>query len=252
MISAVVLTKNEEKNIKRCLSSLTWADEIIIIDDYSTDFTIRKIEKTNKKAKIYRRHLNNDFAAQRNYGLSKAKGDWILFLDADEIIPEALASEIYNLQFTIYKNYDGFYVKRRDFFMGREMKHGEVGNVKILRFGKRPASQTSRGKWKRKVHEYWDIDGKIGELENPILHHHTRNLSDFVNAINNYSTIHAGENEREGKRSNIWKIIFYPVGKFIYNYFFRLGFLDGTEGFIMAVMMSFHSFLAWTKIWLMD
>ena len=102
MISAVVLTKNEEKNIKRCLESLTLADEIIIIDDYSTDFTIRKIEKTNKKAKIYKRHLNNDFAGQRNYGLSKAKGEWVLFVDADEIIPEALASEIYNLQFTIY------------------------------------------------------------------------------------------------------------------------------------------------------
>src|SRR5260221_2532809 len=250
MISAVVLTKNEEKNIKRCLGSLTWVDEIIIIDDYSTDFTIRKIEKTNKKAKIYKRHLNNDFAGQRNYGLSKAKGEWVLFVDADEIIPEALASEIYNLQFTIYKNYDGFYLKRRDYFLGREMKHGEVGNVKILRLAKKDF-----GEWHRAVHEEWNpstpLRSIVGELRNPILHYHTRNLSDFVNAINNYSTIHASENEHEGKRSNIWKIIFYPAGKFIYNYFFKLGFLDGIQGFIMAVMMSFHSFLAWTKIWLM-
>src|SRR3990167_11562432 len=92
MISAVVLTKNEEKNIERCINSLLWCDEIVIIDDYSEDETINKIK--NAKVKIFQRKLNGDFAGQRNFGLEKASGEWVLFVDSDEEVSRELREEI--------------------------------------------------------------------------------------------------------------------------------------------------------------
>src|SRR5216684_4115292 len=97
MITVVILTKNEENNIRNCINSLLWCDEIIIIDDYSTDATLLEIsnlKSQNLKIKIFKRKLNNDFAIQRNFGLSKAKGEWILFIDADEIVSKLLKREI--------------------------------------------------------------------------------------------------------------------------------------------------------------
>ncbi len=236
MISVVILAKNEERNIGDCLANLAWCSEIIVIDDYSTDKTSNIAKKYG--VYIYKRHLNSDFASQRNFGLSKAANDWVLFVDADERISKLLSREI--LQKTKNTNYGGFYIKRNDYFMGRELKYGETGNIKLLRLAR-------KGKWKRKVHEYWDAGNNVGELKNPILHYHNQSLTEFIDKINNYSNIHAYENKKEGKYSNIWKIIFFPLGKFLYNFIFRLGFLDGVEGLIMAVMMSFHSFLSWSK-----
>ncbi|HSX48707.1 MAG TPA: glycosyltransferase family 2 protein [Candidatus Saccharimonadales bacterium] len=239
MISAVILTKNEERNIQRCIKSLQWCDEIVIVDDYSTDKTLSKV----KECKVFKRKLNGNFAAQRNFGLSKAKGDWILFIDADEIVTKELQKEIATR--IKYSERNGFYLKRKDIFLGRELNYGETGNIKLLRLAKR-----NSGKWKRKVHEYWDINGEMCELPSPIIHYHDTNLSGFITKINYYSEIHAKENIKAGKRSNLLKIIFYPLGKFFVNYFLKLGFLDGTRGFIMATIMSFHSFLSWSRVWM--
>ena len=124
MISALVLTKNEEKNIKKCLQSLSWCDELILIDDYSEDKTLQIVRACHCVIKIYKRKLNNNFAAQRNFGLSKAKGDWILFIDADEVVSKSLREEIREKT----KKQNGFYIskacafsiKRKDYFLGKE------------------------------------------------------------------------------------------------------------------------------------
>jgi glycosyltransferase involved in cell wall biosynthesis len=252
MISAVVLTKNEEKNIVPCLRSLAWCDEIIIVDDYSEDETVKKSQISNLKSqnqnlklKIYKRQLNNDFASQRNFGLKKAKGDWVLFLDADERVSHALRAEIFNFQFSIFKNYNGFYLRRKDWFGRRWLKYGETANVKLLRLAKKDA-----GSWKRKVHEVWEVKGEIGELKNPILHYPHPTISDFLKQINFYSTLHAQALWEEKVRPSLWRIIFYPLGKFFQNYIWRRGFLDGMPGLIVALMMSFHSFLAQSKLYL--
>src|SRR5258708_22553878 len=238
-ISAVILTKNEEKNIKRCIESLLWCNEIIIIDDYSEDKTLREIK--NFKARVYRRHLNSNFAQQRNFGLSKANSDWVLFLDADEIITLELKREILDVNFQT-DDYNGFYIKRRDYFMGRQLKYGETGNIKLLRLGKKNA-----GKWKRSVHETWEIKERVGELKNTIHHYPHQTIREFIDDINFYSTIHAQENKKT-KFANIFYIITYPLGKFFVNYFLKLGFLDGGEGIVMAIFMSLHSFLAWGQL----
>jgi glycosyltransferase involved in cell wall biosynthesis len=241
MITAIILTKNEEERIEKCIKSLLWCDEIIIVDDYSIDKTLRIARKF--KTIVYHRHLNNDFAQQRNFGLSKAGNEWVLFVDGDEIITKKLREEI--LSRTEKTNCKGFYLQRRDIFLGTEMKHGETGNIKLLRLAIR-----NSGKWQRKVHEYWNVKGKVLELENRILHEKNENLNEFIDKLNFYSDIHARELKRERKSSNLLKVIFWPAGKFISNYFLKLGFMDGGAGFIIAVMMSFHSYLAWSKLWM--
>ncbi|SRR5258708_3148676 len=248
MISAVVLTKNEEGNIIKCIESLLWCDEIIIVDDFSIDQTINRIDKLHKKQiKIYRRKLNNDFASQRNYSLLKATGDWVLFIDSDEIVSKELQKEIQEKIGLFYiSKACHFVIKRHDFFIGKELKFGETGNIKLLRLARR---NLGTDKWKRKVHEYWDVKGETIELINPILHFPHKSLSSFLDKINFYSDLHAISLKEENKKSSILKIIIWPTGKFVYNFIFRLGFLDGAEGFIIASMMSFHSFLAWSKVW---
>lgn len=241
MISAVVLAKNEEKNIAECLRTLRWCDEIVVIDDYSQDKTAEIAKKFS--ARVYKRHLNDNFAAQRNFALKKTAGVWVLFVDADERVTEALAWQI--KQKTENTKLNGFYIKRLDVVWGSVVRHGEAGSVWLLRLARRDA-----GRWKRAVHEVWEATGEIGQLEEPLFHHPHPTLHEFTKKLDWYSTLHAKENFAEGKKSSLWKIIFYPRLKFFQGWIFQRGFLDGMPGFMLAVMMSFHSFLAWSKLWL--
>lgn len=243
MITAVVLTKNEEKNIAKCLATLRFCGEVIVVDEYSTDRTVEIARRYG--ARVFQRHLKEDFAAQRNFGLSKAKGDWVLFVDSDERVTAALAAEI-KKQIAGAPSV-GFYIKRRDFIWDRELRHGEPGNVKLLRLAKKNA-----GLWKRAVHEVWDTTGKTGILQNPLEHYPHQTLREFLQDVDRYSTMHAKALNEENVKSNIAKIIIWPVGKFKYGWILKLGFLDGTQGFVVAAMMSLHSFLAWSKLWLLQ
>lgn len=250
MISAVVLTKNEEKNIQKCLLSLRWCDEVVVIDDLSTDATTEKIHELTERKEVEARNIRiiqnelaEDFAKQRNLGLKETKHEWVLFVDADEEVPVKLADEMMK---EIQKNPDivGWYVKRRDFLFQKELKHGETAKIKLLRLAKKGS-----GRWRGKVHEIWDIQGRTGELKEELLHHPHPTISDFLKEVNFYSDIVAQSRNREGKKVAAYQIIFYPLGKFISNYFFKLGLLDGSAGFITAMMMSFHSFLVRSKMW---
>lgn len=245
MISAVILTKNDEKNIEKCISSVLWCDEVVVIDDYSEDKTIDLIKKFN--VKIFQRKVNEDFASQRNFGIEKAIGEWVLFVDADETVSVELQKEIKSKIHDRESNCLGFYLKRCDFFQGRWLKHGETANVKLLRLAKK-----GRGIWQGSVHEKWLIEGRKSNLTSPLLHYPHKTMSNFLSKINLYSTLRAKELYNLGGKSGFWQIIFYPSIKFLQNYFLRLGFLDGLPGLIMAVMMSFHSFLVRGKLYLLN
>jgi len=237
-ISAIVLTKNEEKNIKKCINSIKFCDEIVLVDDYSTDKTLAIARRL--KVKIYKRKLNKDFASQRNFGLSKAKYEWVFFIDADEIVPKKLASEIKNK--IRNSKYNGFYIKRVDNWLNKELKGGENGKVWLLRLARK-----GKGKWKRSVHETWKIRGDAGKMNNKLIHNSHKNVSEFVRHINFHATIHASENRREGKGSNFLIIFFYPIFKFLSNFVVKRGYVDGEHGFVAATIMSFHSFLSWSE-----
>ena len=245
MISAVILTKDEERNIKRCLDSVIWCDEVIIVDDRSSDKTLEIAKKY--KALIYTNPLNNNFSASRNFGLSKVKNEWALFVDADEVISDALAYEISSavgVNDQSLRNFNGFYLRRSDFIWGKRLKFGETGDIKLLRLGRKGA-----GVWKGMAHERWKIDGLVGKLINPILHFPHKTLEEFLAEVNFYTDIRAIELKQKNTKVYAWSIIAYPFCKFVINYFFKRGFMDGMQGLIFAIVMSFHSFLVRGKLW---
>lgn len=245
-LSGVILTRNEEKNIKACIESLSFCDEIIVVDDYSDDTTVSIARKL--KAKVYKRHLENDFAAQRNFACTKANGRWVFFVDADEQIPRELANEITQCVNDPILPFSGFLVRRTDEIWGRKILHGECGTIALLRLIKKGS-----GEWRRPVHEtYHTLDSreKIYQLKNALMHHPHQTLAEFISDVDRMSTIHAQANDKEEKRSTLFKILCFPVFKFIHNYVFKMGFRDGTQGFMIAAVMSFHSYLAWSKLWL--
>jgi len=248
MISAIVITKNEEENIEKCLRSVRWCDEIVVIDDESIDRTVEIAKKFN--ARVYENPLSCDFSAQRNFGLTKAKSEWVLFIDADEIISGAL---IYEIQSVIgfkdqgLRNFNGYYLKRSDFVWGKQLKYGESGNLMLLRLGRR-----GKGVWKGMAHEQWEIEGSVGKLINPILHFPHKTMEEFLKEINFYTDLRAKELKEKNTKVSFWAIFSYPLGKFIVNYFFKRGFMDGMQGLIFAITMSFHSFLVRGKLWLMS
>jgi len=243
MISAVILTHNNQEMIGDVLDTLKWCDERIIVDDNSTDKTLEVVKPYN--ATVIQHVLVDDFAAQRNIGLGKAKGEWVLFVDSDELVPVALQKEILKAIRQQADRVQGYYISRKDILFGRELKYGETANVKLLRLAKK----TAAGTWERKVHETWNVQGSVAYLTTPLLHYPHESISQFLRQINRYTTINARVFYNERKRVSSWQIIAYPIAKFIQNYLFRLGFLDGVAGFVIAMMMSFHSFLTRGKLW---
>jgi glycosyltransferase involved in cell wall biosynthesis len=240
MVTAVVLTKNEEKHIAECLHCLSWCEEILVIDDYSTDKTVEIAQKSG--AKVYKRHLDQDFAQQRNYGLEKASQDWVLFIDADERVSEQLSYEIQAL--ILQTSYHGVYLYRRDIMWGKELEHGETGSIKLLRLGKKKA-----GKWVGKVHERWEISGRTGVCKHSLKHYPHPSVKEFLEKMQTYTDFRAQELFDKKVKVSWWHIILYPKAKFVLNYIIRLGFLDGTAGIVHAIMMSLHSFLVRGKLW---
>ena len=241
MISVVVLTRNEEENIKNCLQSIKdLASEIILIDDYSTDETIKIARDLG--AKVFLNKLDSDFSKQRNFGLKKAKNKWVMFLDADEMVSNKLAQEIKTV-ISNDKDINGYFFKRNDSFAGCFLRYGETANVRLLRLAKK-----NSGSWQRKVHETWDVKGQTKEFKNPLLHYPHSTVTDFLKEINFYSSLHAESLKKEGVKPSLFRLIFNPLGKFISNYIVKKGFLDGTPGLITSLMMSFHSFLSRGKL----
>jgi len=246
-ISILLLTHNEEKNL---LKYWTWLDkskrinEIIVIDDNSDDKTIeilKKLETKKIKVKIFERGLENNFSNQRNFGIEKTTNNLVLWLDADEKPSNSLIRFLNHIDNLQYKNYA---FKRNDIFISNELKHGENASQYFLRFFNK-----KYGCFTGAVHEIWQSPKEIENKKIHIHHYPHQSLKSFIKKINFYSDIRAQELYDQNQKSSLFQIFFYPLGKFIQNYFFKLGFLDSTPGIIMALGMSFHSFLVRAKLW---
>lgn len=247
--SVVILTKNEEANILDCLAVLDKVEDIIIVDDFSQDRTAEIIQNLNdKRIRFFKHSLNSDFSEQRNFGLSKAKNEWVLFIDADERVSYELLSEVEEV--TSSKNFSfisGYEVKRVDTMWGHTLKYGETGNIYLLRLARK-----NKGEWVGKVHERWNIKGKVGKLKNSLAHYPHPTIKEFLMEIDYYSTIRAEELHRKGVHTNAFLVIAYPKAKFIHNFFIKLGFMDGIPGLVFALIMSLHSFFVRGKLYLLN
>ena len=216
-VSVVILTKNEEDNILDCLETLKEFDEVVVLDDYSEDRTEEVVKKINLPfVKYFKRHLDNDFSAQRNYAFTKVKNDWVLFIDGDERVSAQLAKNISELT---ESNINGFYIRRRDVMWGKELKHGETGNIRFLRLGRK-----DKGKWYGKVHEVWKVSGETDRLKGDIIHYPHPTIRKFLSEISYYSTLRARELFENKQKVNFFDIVAYPKGKFALNYILKLGF----------------------------
>jgi len=240
-VSAVILTKNESSKIEKCIAALRFCEEVLVVDDNSTDDTVKLAQKLG--AKVITRPLNKDYAAQNNYALTEVKNPWVFFVDADEIVSSELAKDIASaIKDSTFQSYR---LKRLDYIWGRELNYGEAGNFSAIRLVRKDS-----GKWIRRVHQYFETDGDVGQLKNPLMHYPHQDLAEFVRSVDTWSSWHALANSEEGKKSNLFKIVCYPVGHFVKNYIFKLGFRDGMQGFVFAAVMAFHSYLSWSKLFL--
>lgn len=245
MISTVILTKNEETLIASCIDAVSFTDEVIVIDNGSKDNTIQVAQ--NNKARVIKLADADNFSKLRNMGLEEARNDWVLFIDADEIVSKELSIEI---QKELEKpRYNSYYLKRRDHWRGKVLRFGEVysayhcGYIRLLKKGS--------GTWKNAVHEVFQTTQKIGHVKGFIDHYPHTTLHKFIYDINFYSTLRAKELYQTGKSSNSLEIFITPFLKFFYTYIVLLGFLDGSAGFIYSFMMSFHAFLVRAKWYMM-
>ncbi len=237
-ISAVIITYNEEKNIGEAIRSVSWADEILVVDSESTDRT-REIAEGFGARVIVRPWPG--FAEQKQFAVDSAANDWVLSLDADERVSESLRDEIESIR-TNLPNNDGYTIPRLSVYLGREIRHGGWYPDRQLRFFDR-----RKGKWKQRViHESFAMaDGSsVGRLKGNILHysvdgpvHHARMVAE------RYAPLSAQQMLAEGKRSSRIKAVTSLLTTFVRTYIFKLGFLDGFPGFLIAYFAAQNSLL---------
>ncbi len=240
-LSVIVITKNEAHNIVDCLESVKWADEIIIVDAQSKDATVEIAKKYTDKIFV---QPWLGFAEAKQFAVQHATNDWILWLDADERVLPELALEIQQLIEHQPKE-AAFTVARRAYFLGKWIKHSGwyPGRVPRL-FHKERASFNSAA-----VHEGLDIRGAIGELQNDLLHFTDPNLYHYVAKFNRYTTLASEELFKKNKHFTLADVLVRPSWFFIRMYFFRLGFLDGVQGLLLAILSSMYVFTKYAKLW---
>ena len=240
-ISALVLTKNEEEMIKDCLKQLTFADEIVIVDQDSVDNTLKIARKYTDR--IFK-STANDFAQNRNTLKDKAKSKWLLYVDADERLPQELIREI---KIAISKNdFSAFYIPRKNYVLGKWVRYGGWWPDYAPRLFKKSKLE----KWEGVVHESPVISGKISYLKTPIEHLSARSMSQMFLKSIKWAKIEADLFLKHGHRQvGITSILKLSAFEFVRRYIFKLGFLDGVVGLIEGIYQSLHQAMVLTYLW---
>jgi len=236
-ITAVIITYNEEDRIERCLRSLAWINEIVVLDSFSTDRTIEICRRYTDK--VYQHPWPDDYSAQRTAAQGHASNDWVLFLDADEVMTRALRDEIVSL-FSAGPAADAYGIPRREYFAGKWITAGGwYPQHKTILF------RRSLGEWVNPIHEKFVTRGRTGYLQNPILHDGYGTFKTFLDKFNSYSSIEAERTVREGSRTkfSLLKALFKPLERFYGRYVRHRGYRDGLHGFYMAAVIAFNYFL---------
>lgn len=243
MISALAITYNEESNIESYIESLSFADEIIIVDSNSTDNTVTLAKKHN--VTVIERVFDS-FSDQKNYAISLAKHDWIVFFDLDEKITKTLAEEIVST-LNSKPPLKAYKVKRNFIFMEKRIKYSGFQTDKVVRlFNKNFCKYNGSS-----VHETIVTKGKIGVLKNTLDHHSYRGFDSYNKKLSSYSKLQAEQLFNKNVRPNMYHFLFRPWYRFMHQYFLRLGILDGKEGFILAYINAFSVFKRYIQLWLM-
>jgi glycosyltransferase involved in cell wall biosynthesis len=238
-ITATIITCDEERNIARAIESLRCADEVLIVDSGSVDRTVELA--CNLGARVIEANWRG-FSAQKNWAAEQASHDWILSLDADEALSEALEAEIWNLKKTGPRD-DAYTMPRLARYLGRWILHsGWYPDRKIRLYRRDRASFVGSF-----VHESVEVRGSVGNLQNNLLHYTCDSLSEHVKTVERYTTLAAQELAARKVRIPLSRVIADPAWTFLRTYVLQRGFLDGPEGLTIAHMAAFYTFLKYSK-----
>lgn len=241
-ISACVICCNEELKIGRCLQSLTWCDEILVIDSFSKDSTVEICRKYTDR--VYQREWLG-YIGQRNMVREMASCPWILFLDSDEEVSPALRDEILEEFEKGTGPYLGYAFPRQVFYLGRWIRHGEWYPDIKLRLFKKIHGRTEG----QEPHDKVVVNGPVKTLKNHIWHYTYDDIRDHLDTVNRFSTI-AAQQKFVQENSYHWRdLVFRPFFHFMKGYFLKRGFLDGTHGLIIAMISSYGAFAKYAKLW---
>ncbi len=243
-ISAVCITLNEEQWIKRYIESLWFVDEIILVDSFSTDNTV-EIASQYDQVKVFQRKFDN-FSAQKNFALSKAKHAWVTFFDLDEEIPEPLVKEII-YTFESSPKEVAFLVKRNIIFMGKALRYSGFQTDWVVRFFNKENCT-----YNNLVHERLDCNGNTGKFKTLVPHHSYKSFDDYTKKLYQYSSLQAQMLFDKGKKATYFHFLFRPAYRFWHQYLIRLGVLDGKEGFILAFINAYSVFRRYVTLYLLN
>lgn len=241
MLSVVIITKDEEDRIKACLESVKWADEIIVVDNGSTDETLEIVKKYTDKILTFK---DQDFATLRNKGMDQTKGEWVLYVDADERVLDSLKKEIEVL--VTFTNYSAFALSRKNIIFGAEIKYGPFWPDWVIRLLKRSDFET----WVGKIHEYPKFKGNLGYSKNSLLHLTHRNIDQIVLKSLEWSKIDA-KLRLDSNHPKMSGLRFLKI--FITEVFnqgiSRKGFFNGTVGIMDSILQAFSLYMTYVRLW---
>jgi len=244
-ISSIVIAKDEELNIGRCIrSQMEVIDEIIVIVDSSTKDKTSQVASSFKNVICEMRDWEG-YSASKKYALSKTQNDWIFWIDADEEFTPELTEELSKFKKKLSHSHNAFSVARRAYFLGKWIKHSGWYPARVVRFFNKNFAEFND----KEVHEGLIIKGGIGELKNDLNHYTDPTIEHYFHKFNNYTTLAANALHNSNKNANIIDFTIRPLFLFVKMYIFRLGFLDGIHGFILAVLSSAYVFTKYIKLW---
>ena len=239
-ISAVIITYNEAENIRRTLSRLCWCDEIVVVDSFSTDDTVAACRAYG--ARIFHRAFDG-YGAQKRYAVAQASNDWILCLDADEVLSDALIAEI-RREWESGPRCTGYLLPMNLVFLGREFTHGRESGRHFLRLFHRQYGNVNEAL----VHEKIEISGRVGKMRHRILHYSYRDIHQWYVKCDRYTTLAATEAVRRGVRKTRLAVFFSFPYYFIHYYVVNGNFLNGMEGFYWSAYSTLYHFTKYLKI----
>lgn len=243
MLTAIILVKDGAQTLEATLQSLLWCGEIIVADDASSDDSVEIAARYD--ATIMHQKPTSSYAAKRNQALKHVHTPWVLFVDCDEVVTKDLRNAIEKAMKE--KDTQGWYIKRNDWFMGKRLLYGETAHMWLLRL-----ARVNAGRWKRDVHEVWDISGKTRRLDGGVLEHHPHpTLTSFFAKLNRYSTLEAAARatHKQLTISRVFmELLSFPVGKFLQHVILFQGIRDGYAGVIHAYWMALYSLMLRIKM----
>lgn len=239
-LSVTIITRNEASNIRDCVKSVGWADEVVVVDQFSEDGTADMARDLG--ARVFTEPWHG-FARQKNLAIERALGPWILSLDADERVSPQLREEIAT---ALGQNRDirGYFISRRNFFLGKWIRHGGWFPDYTLRLFRKGFAKFQE----RDVHERVVVTGRTEHLRHSIDHYTYRSVSDYVQRMDRYSRLAAREIAKRGMGFSWTRSTLRPLFTFLKMYVLKRGFLDGREGFFLATSYAYYTFLKYWRV----